>query len=357
MARRELDQYTVPRKVPKVRWLEGSAFPQSDLHFATALHLDGKSDTLAIWSCSNPRQFEITRAEDVKSKFSPVQLAEAPHRGEILDMRVIEGRHPLLATVSSMGEINLYKAMLEGESPSIERVATHRHHGFPDMGVAEATSIAIRPQALNEIASVGEDSRLVLTGVDNIQKTLQRSDRIGTGLSAVCWRSSSSLAVATKTGQVRLFDRRNITKSVQPTLQDEKQRDLLTCIAQHPTETYRLATGNDDGGISIWDVRNMSKPDIKIIKAHNSIVWEVKFHPNQADKLISCSQDGTLVTLNWKQAVDDYVSDATSTRDEHIATYWSSIRNVLSVNSIDYHNRANVLLAGSDSGGILHSAQ
>jgi hypothetical protein len=28
-------------------------------------------------------------------------------------MRVIEGRHPLLATVSSMGEINLYKAMLE----------------------------------------------------------------------------------------------------------------------------------------------------------------------------------------------------------------------------------------------------
>jgi WD40 repeat protein len=86
-------------------------------------------------------------------------------------------------------------------------------------------------------------------------------------------------------------------------------------------------------------------------------VWEVKFHPNQADKLISCSQDGTLVTLNWKQAVDDYVSDATSTRDEHIATYWSSVRNVLSVNSIDYHNRANILLAGSDSGGILHSAQ
>jgi hypothetical protein len=43
MARRELDQYTVPRKVPKVRWLEGSAFPQSDLHFATALHLDGKA--------------------------------------------------------------------------------------------------------------------------------------------------------------------------------------------------------------------------------------------------------------------------------------------------------------------------
>jgi hypothetical protein len=46
------------------------------------------------------------------------------------------------------------------------------------MGVAEATSIAIRPQALNEIASVGEDSRLVLTGVDNIQKTLQRSGTV-----------------------------------------------------------------------------------------------------------------------------------------------------------------------------------
>lgn len=70
---------------------------------------------------------------------------------------------------------------------------------------------------------------------------------------------------------MRIFDRRNITKSVQPTLQDVKQRDLLTCIAQHPTEVYKLATGNDDGGISIWDVRNMSKPDIKIIKAHNSI--------------------------------------------------------------------------------------
>ncbi|KAI8346083.1 WD40-repeat-containing domain protein [Mortierella sp. GBAus27b] len=357
MARRELDQYTVPRKVTKVRWLEDSAFPQSDLHFATALHLDGKEDTLAIWSSSTPRQFEITKAEDVKSRFKPAQLAEAPHRGEVLDMRIIDGQNPILATVSSLGEINLYKATLQGATPSIDRIASHRHHGFPDLGVAEATSIAIRPQAQNEIATIGEDSRLVLTSVDNIQKTLQRSDRVGTGLSAVCWRSSSSLAVATKTGQVRLFDQRNITKSVLPTLQDPQHRNLLTCITQHPTEVYKLATGDDDGGISIWDVRNMSKPDIKIIKAHNSIVWEVKFHPNQPDKLMSCSQDGTLATLNWKQAMDDYVSDATSTRDEHIATYWSNIRSVLSVNSVDYHNRANVLLAGSDSGGLLHSVQ
>jgi WD40 repeat protein len=100
---------------------------------------------------------------------------------------------------------------------------------------------------------------------------LDHEDRVGTGLSAVCWRSSSSLAVATKTGQVRLFDQRNITKSVLPTLQDPQHRNLLTCITQHPTEVYKLATGDDDGGISIWDVRNMSKPDIKIIKAHNSI--------------------------------------------------------------------------------------
>ncbi|KAF9173909.1 Nucleoporin Nup43 [Mortierella sp. AD011] len=357
MARREIDQFTVPRKVSKIRWLEGSVFPQKDLHFATALHLDGKADTLAIWNCENQRQFEITRAEDVKAGFNPKQLAEISHRGEVLDMRVIDDQEPLLVTASSLGEINLYKSKIQANSSTLQHVATHRHHGFPNLGVAGATSLSIRPQALNEIASVGEDSRLVLIGSDNIQKTLQRSDRVSSGLSAVCWRSSSSIAVATKSGQVRLFDRRDISKSVSPVLQDPRQLDPLTCIAQHPTDVHKLTTGNDEGALSIWDVRNMSKPEVKAIKVHNSIVWEVMFHPNQPDKLISSSQDGTLATVNWKQALNEYVSDATGTKDECIATYWSSITNVLSVNSIDYHNRANILLAGADSGGILHSVQ
>ncbi|KAF9110704.1 Nucleoporin Nup43 [Mortierella sp. AM989] len=357
MARREIDQFTVPRKVSKVRWLEGSAFPQKNINFATALHLDGKVDTLAIWKCENQRQFEITRAEDVKAGFSPLQLDEVAHRGEVLDMRVIEGQEPLLVTASSLGEINLYKYQVREESQTLQHAATHRHHGFPNLGIAEAVSVSIRPHALNEIASVGEDSRLVLMGTENIQKTLQRSDRVSTGLSAVCWRSSSSLAVATKSGQVKLFDRRDIAKSVSPALQDSNQLDPLTCIAQHSTDIYKLATGNEEGAVSIWDVRNMSNPEIKAIKVHNSIVWEVMFHPNQPDKLISCSQDGTLATVNWKQALNEYVSDATCTKDDNIATYWSSITNVLSVNSVDYHNRANVLLAGTDSGGILHCVQ
>src|SRR5690606_2227368 len=87
------------------------------------------------------------------------------------------------------------------------------------------------------------------------------------------------------------------------------------------------------------------------------VVWEVQFHPNQPDKLISCSQDGSLATLNWRQAMEDHVHDIRNTSDDSVATYWSSIRNVLSVNSLDYHSRANVLLAGSDSGGILDSVQ
>ncbi|KAF8979061.1 Nucleoporin Nup43 [Entomortierella lignicola] len=356
MAKREIEQFTVSRKVTKVRWLEESILPQKELHFATVLHLDGKVDSLAIWSCENQREFEITRAEDVKSGFNPKRLAEISHRGEVLDMRVIESQGPLLVTASSLGEISLYRSKVAG-SPVLQHVASHRHHGFPNMGVAEATSVSIRPQLLNEIASVGADSRLVLIGSDNIQKTLQRSDRVSAGLTTVCWRSSSSLAVGTKSGQVKLYDRRNITESVSATIQGSNQFEPLTCIAQHPTDIHKLTTGNDDGTVSLWDVRNMSKPEVKAIKVHNSTVWEAMFHPNQPDKIISSSQDGTIAILNWKQALNEHVSDATGTKDDFIATYWSSITNVLSVNTIDYHSRANILLAGADSGGILHSVQ
>ncbi|KAG0256942.1 Nucleoporin Nup43 [Mortierella polycephala] len=333
MTRKEINQFTVPRK----------------------------SDTIAIWSCQNKRQFEITRAEDVKSTFVPSKLAEASHQGEVLDMRVVETRDPLLATASSTGEISLYKSKLQAsghtDSPSIELVDTHRHHGFPNKDAAEATSLSVRPQALDEIASVGEDSRLVLLSIDNIQKSLQQSDHIGAGFSAVCWRSSSSLAVTTKIGQLRLFDRRDIAKPILLSTPKSYQRDPLTCVAQHPSEPFRLATGNEEGGVAVWDVRNLSHPEIAGIKVHNSIVWEVQFHPNQPDKLISCSQDGSLATLNWRQAMEDHVHDIRNTSDDSVATYWSSIRSVLSVNSLDYHNRANVLLAGSDSGGILESVQ
>ncbi|KAF9583448.1 Nucleoporin Nup43 [Lunasporangiospora selenospora] len=358
MSRKEIDQYTVPRKVSRVRWLDSTSFPAKELHFITGLHLDGKSDTVALWRTKNQRQYEITRSEDIKSTFSPTRIAEAPHRGEILDMRLVEdGQDTFIVTASSTGEIGLYKADIKSDAPLIDRLAVHRHHGFPGLGVAEATSVSVRPQAFNEIASVGGDSKLVLMNVENIEKTLQRSERVGAGMSTVCWRSSTSLAVATKNGQIRLYDRRNITKPVLPPAKDPQRIEPLTSLAQHPTDPHRLVTGNEDGCISVWDVRNLSSPEVRSFKVHTSIVWEVLFHPNESDKVISCSQDGTMATLDWRQAASESILDASKTRDQRVATYWSSIRSVLSINSIDYHARANALLAGSDSGGILHSLQ
>lgn len=66
----------------------------------------------------------------------------------------------------------------------------------------------------------------------------------------------------------------------------------------HPSRPTLVATGNEDGSISIWDVRNYSQLLCRY-KQHQSSVWEIQFHSAVPDYLMSCGDDGDLLLWDF----------------------------------------------------------
>ncbi|KAK9764056.1 hypothetical protein K7432_008786, partial [Basidiobolus ranarum] len=97
-------------------------------------------------------------------------------------------------------------------------------------------------------------------------------------------------------------------------------------------------------------IRNQEIPESNPFSVHSSYVWEVKYHPNSPGKIISCSNDGMCSILSYQQEKDQYgyYTDDTPTYQK-----LSSVFNPLSINSIDYHANASLLLGGNDSENLL----
>ncbi|KAJ1540108.1 hypothetical protein HK405_011971, partial [Cladochytrium tenue] len=71
----------------------------------------------------------------------------------------------------------------------------------------------------------------------------------------------------------------------------------------------RLATGGADGVVKVWDLRNIRAPEVKSFSAHASgEVWEVVFDPEDARRVVSCSEDGTLSYTTWSFGASDMSS-------------------------------------------------
>ncbi|KAJ2185108.1 hypothetical protein IW144_006544, partial [Coemansia sp. RSA 522] len=87
-------------------------------------------------------------------------------------------------------------------------------------------------------------------------------------------------------------------------------------------------------------------PAMEAFNVHESNVWSVGFHPSDAAKIVSCSEDASLAVTQW-------VSD--SDRQSRGVRHLSGFFNTLSVNCFDVcpFTRTSIIIAGSDSGNLL----
>lgn len=64
----------------------------------------------------------------------------------------------------------------------------------------------------------------------------------------------------------------------------------------HPTQSHMLATGNEDGSMHLWDMRQAKQP-ISALECHSAAINELLFHPSNPDFMFTCSLDGSV--LQW----------------------------------------------------------
>ncbi|RUS33659.1 hypothetical protein BC938DRAFT_470683 [Jimgerdemannia flammicorona] len=228
--------------------------------------------------------------------------------------------------------------------------------------------MAIRPNnaADPEVATVGEDGKLVFSrfengAVESIGRRLVdlyqgfplvHADADAMVINDVAWATTDQIIVASSGGQLKTFDRRQTQKPTAtlveyvtlyivveasgyriacfrsshhylPSLSTPHKRQGRIPSAQlrgrqlHPgaypislSYINKIATGNEDGGVTVWDLRNLATHEARNHKVHDSHgtrfagclaygdeipVWELMFHPDDSNKIVSCSE-GTLLS-------------------------------------------------------------
>ena len=110
-----------------------------------------------------------------------------------------------------------------------------------------------------------------------------------TGLQYV---STKEVVSINSTGQLKVWDIRQPSTQAQKILTLSGNACPLLSIDKHPNQPHILVTGHGDGVIGIWDIRQEKAP-VTLIDAHESEVWQVKFHPIYPDNLFTCSEDGS----------------------------------------------------------------
>ncbi|KAJ2686696.1 hypothetical protein IWW39_003444 [Coemansia spiralis] len=330
----------VARKVTSVCWLPpraGQAYTDTELFFVTGSSARHKE--LVLWTTDNP-DFESESKPPAGDKALAKLVSKVTHDGDVHDIAVVST--DVIATASSYGTISIYD--IQNNNLKLrESVTAHRFtSGEPAVG----TALSVQPVNSSdaEIASCGEDGKIAYVPLARLD-ALQAYEVDSTVVTGVCWPTPSQVAASTRAGQVKVFDRRSPAE-VSAVFVDVSNSYSFECIASHPSQPFRLATGTDAGSVLLWDVRNPKKPVMETLGVHKSNVWKVRFHPTDSSRIVSCSDDASIAITQW-------VSDKpAATRD---VRYLSGFFNALSIGCFDVcpFTRASLLVAGSDSGNIL----
>ncbi|KAJ2041530.1 hypothetical protein IW146_000285 [Coemansia sp. RSA 922] len=330
----------VARKVTSVCWLPpraGQAYTDTELYFVTGSSARHKE--LVLWTTDNP-DFESESEPPSEEKALATLVAKVTHDGDVHDIAVVSA--DVIATASSYGTISIYD--IQNNSLKLrESVTAHR---FASGEPAVSTALEVQPVNSSdaEIASCGEDGRIAYVPLARLD-ALQAYEVDSTVVTGVCWPTPAQVAASTRSGQIKLFDRRSPAEA-SAVFADQTKNYSFECITSHPSQSFRLATGTDTGAVLLWDIRNPKKPVAEVFSVHESNVWKVRYHPADSSKIVTCSEDASIAITQWS-------SDKPSApRDRH---HLSGFFNALSIGCLDVcpYTRTNLLVAGSDSGNIL----
>ncbi|CAG8445954.1 12420_t:CDS:2 [Ambispora leptoticha] len=341
-------------KVSKVRFAPSVGYEDTTLLFASGTWDEEEENAISLWKAEQkpPPLHRILNAYDTKV------VGEVKQPGDINDLCFLSTNY--LVTASSRGTIDAYKLVEQIESLNeqetsdgtdlstekiieLEKISSQTLHNWPittaDNYYISATGLAIEPDNNEdlEIASVGEDGKLVFSRITDTMTEIIDAD---TGIiNGLVWPTSHEIVIATSGGRLKKYDRRNPRTAVAVAKTEGKGLDRLTCLAVNPNKKMQLASGSANGVVSIWDSRNLVEP-LNKFEPHKLSVWDIIFHPNRPETVLSCSEDASIAILDLSKT--SYLRD----RDEIPRLPKNS--NCAPLNSLDYHPSAKLLVSGSD---------
>jgi hypothetical protein len=138
---------------------------------------------------------------------------------------------------------------------------------------AACTSIQFN-QDCTILASIGTDSKLILSSVESLAPHTTITNIDSKALVGMQYRTPTEIVVATESQRLKLVDLRSkkpTAVTFNPPDYDHTIEDFsFTSLAVHPTTSSRLATGDTNGCVHIWDLRNLTRPETLAFQIHDS---------------------------------------------------------------------------------------
>merc|ERR1712137_687413 len=211
-------------------------------------------------------------------------------------------------------------------------------------GVATAVDVV---KGSNEIASAGEDGRVNRYSIQQ-GKLVSAPLKSGQSITAMKLQNDiDKFFTASTSGNLRFWDTKQAQQKPVVNVKGEGS-GAIHSLDIHPSRPTVVATGNEDGSITIWDIRNFSHQLCKY-KHHQLSVWEVQFHPTVPDYILSGGDDGDLLLWDFHSPT----SIQTQYAGKDLLPVHRLLHSPLSLNTFSVHKDHNVLIAGSDN-EVLH---
>ncbi|KAK2505665.1 hypothetical protein MC885_001558, partial [Smutsia gigantea] len=265
----------VSQKISKTRWRPvppGSL--QTTETFATG-SWDNEENYISLWSIGDFGNLDSDGGFEGDHQL----LCDIRHHGDVMDLQ------ERIVAASSTGCVTVFLHHPNNQTLSASQQWTTAHYhmgpGSPSCSSAPCTGVVCSNP---EIVTVGED--------DNADSST---------LHAVTFLRTPEILTVNSIGQLKIWDFRQQGNEPSQILSLTGDRVPLHCVDRHPNQQHVVATGGQDGMLSIWDVRQGTMP-VSLLKAHEAEMWEVHFHPSNPDHLFTCSEDGSL--WHWDASAD-----------------------------------------------------
>ncbi|CAL1543576.1 unnamed protein product [Lymnaea stagnalis] len=290
----------VSKKISKIRWR-----PKADVKSPPSTSFitgswDDQENTISVWRLQDRISEDQDFGDATSLEHEPEKVFEMPHLGDVLDLKYLSS--DTFAVASSTGDVSVLK-----HKPNTQTLANlhtwEQLHQFKTGDSAPCTCLA--PRGDDWIATGGEDGKIVIIAVDQRQaiQTIEKADSCT--INALTFLKHSELLTVNSYGQLKTFDlRQDLEKQAQIFSVTENHTPLL-CLDKHPGQAHIVATGGEEGMLTIWDLRQDKFP-MTLLEAHTGAMWEVKFHPYNPNHLFTCSDDGSL----WHWDGSSFSSDA-----------------------------------------------
>ncbi|XP_025900192.1 nucleoporin Nup43 [Nothoprocta perdicaria] len=277
----------VSQKVSKARWRPppAAALRPPDC-FATG-SWDNEDNRISIWSVGDLGSVGLNG----EYQGEPQLLCDIRHNGDVMDMQFLDQERIVVA--SSTGDVTIFRHHQNNQTLSAnqrwEKAHYHVDRGAACGGAACTGVICNNP----EIVTVGEDGRINFFRADqkDAVRTIDNAD--SSTLHAVTFLRTTEILTVNSIGQLKIWDLRQQRNEPSQIFSLTGDRVPLHCVDRHPNQQHIVATGGQDGVLSIWDIRQGTMP-VSLLNAHEAEMWEVHFHPSNPDHLFTCSEDGSL---------------------------------------------------------------